>query len=140
MNYKSEDGYTFIIVIWAIVILSFIFLSLFDEIFLERYLVEYEINQKNIRQTELSVLERAISILNNDEIKEYDAVDNQWAKVVNNEINNIKYQIEIKDYGSKLNINFLEVDKLKEKDWWQEEVEILMSEGLIEDLFLLKDI
>lgn len=137
---KNEEGYTLIIVIWAIVILSFIFVSLIDEVSLDRHLVNYEIKEKKIRQTEISALTMAINKLRQDETMNYDGSDDGWAKGILTEINDIKCQVMITDYGSKININFIDIDLLTELPWWNEEIAEILDEGLISDPVLLKDV
>ncbi|MEJ6951297.1 hypothetical protein [Natronospora cellulosivora (SeqCode)] len=140
LTIKNDEGYTFLIVIWTIVILSFIFVNLVDEVFLDRHLLEYEMRELNLRQAEISALKMAINTLKQDEIIDYDAFDNIWANEIETEINSIKCKIVIKDYGSKLNINYIDTGLLEEELWWEEEIENRLAEGMIPDLVLLRDI
>ncbi|QTL97153.1 hypothetical protein GM661_03760 [Iocasia frigidifontis] len=137
---KNEEGYTLIIVIWAVVILSFIFINLVDEISLDRHLAEYEIGEKKIRQVEISALNMAINKLRQDETTTYDGPDDEWVEGILTEINDINCQVMITDYGSKININFIDIDLLTELPWWNEEISEVLDEGLISDPVLLKDV
>lgn len=135
----NETGYALIIVLWAVVILSIIFVNLADEVHLNSVLVKNNLDESKLQQVAVSGVMKGINQLKVDKT-EYDTKKDQWTKEIEDQLDNLKYKVEIKDVGSRLNINYSRYEILSELNWWDEELEKrLVEEGLIPDLKLLKD-
>lgn len=139
---KNESGYTLIIVLWALVILSIIFLCLYDEVSLDNYVVRNDMTEVELKNSAVNAVTLAIYKLKNDET-EYDSLDDQWTKDLRGYLKNgeIEYRITIEDIGSKLNINYTSLDILKNISWWNEDLEaILKDKDPVIDMRLTKNL
>ncbi|WP_018248983.1 type II secretion system minor pseudopilin [Orenia marismortui] len=141
---ENCDGYALIIVLWTLVILSVIFVNLFDEVQLNSFLIRNNLDKKKIYNTSLSGIIMGIDKLKSDNT-EYDIPEDEWNKNLEGTEDQLEYKVEIEDIGSKLNINYTKQDILSKLDWWNEEVEQQIEEkiakqGFVINLLLIKDI
>ncbi|AGB41468.1 type II secretory pathway, component PulK [Halobacteroides halobius DSM 5150] len=135
---NKNQGYALIIVLWTIVILSIILTSLVDEVSLNTMLVSNNLQQKRTDQVAVSGVMLGINQLKKDKT-DYDTNNDQWTKVIEGELNNLKYKVRIKDIGSKFNINYNSYQLFYSFGWWNRELEKRLKQGLISDLVLMKD-
>ncbi|MFP4662090.1 MAG: general secretion pathway protein GspK [Halanaerobiales bacterium] len=135
---KKEEGYTLIIVLWSIVILTIIFSYILDNYYLDSHLIENYSEQKQLRDTSMSAYNIAVNTLMNDQTL-YDTVQDNWLKAIEGSNGIVDYQVKISDAGSFLNINFVELDVLREIEGWDSQVEDLIEGELVADLFMLED-
>lgn len=139
---KEEDGYALIIVLWSIVILSIIFSYLLDDFFLDSYLVEAYSQQQKLKETALSVYNIGLNTLLNDKTI-YDTGRDDWINEFKGDINDIKYTMNIEDIGSKINLNYDNLDILNELDDWDgdvDEIRTCLEEDILPDILFLKGV
>ncbi len=141
---EDNRGYALLIILWTLVILGVIFSSLVDETYLSTLLVKNSLDNKRVDQALVSGVMLGIEQLLSDKT-DYDTVEDQWLEVMQSELDNIQYQVEIKDVGSRLNINYLPYGSLEYFDWWdkkkeKEFKELIKEEGLIYQLSMLESI
>jgi general secretion pathway protein K len=141
MNSKLEDeGYTLLIVLWVIVILSVVLVNLVMELQLESFVVKNNLTDSQVEQAEVSGIMAGINQLKQDET-EFDARDDEWTNTITEEIGGSEYKVNIKPLDNKLNINYIPYKVLKELDWWTKEIqEKIEKEDTIPDLLMIKDI
>ena len=140
--FNKEEGYTLIIVLWSIVILTLIFSYLLDDFFLENFLVENYARQQEIKETALSAYNIGLNFLLNDETL-YDAGSDPWVKGVKGEIDGFKYTVSIKDIGSRINLNYDDPEIIERIDDWEGDLAKIyeyLEEGLMADLLFLKEL
>ncbi|MFP4017419.1 MAG: general secretion pathway protein GspK [Halanaerobiales bacterium] len=135
---KNEEGYTLIVVLWSIVILTVIFSYILDDYYLDSYLIENYSEQKQLRDTALSAYNIAVNSLMNDQTL-YDTDQDNWLKAVEGSNGIVHYQIKISDAGGFLNINYTDLDVLREIEGWETQVEDLIEGELVADPFMLED-
>ncbi|ACL70621.1 general secretion pathway protein GspK [Halothermothrix orenii] len=136
---QYEQGYTFLIVIWALVILSIIFVNLYEEVQLNNRLTEYRILQNEQKNILFSAVNIGINKLKRDKT-EYDTRNDSWLKPVNRKIKGINYKVKITDVGSRLNINYDRLSTLRLFSWWPESIEKDLKGRVIPDILLLKEV
>lgn len=139
---KEEEGYTLIIVLWSIVILTIIFSYLLDDFFLDGYLVEGYSQQQKLKEAALSVYNIGLNLLLNDETT-YDTESDDWTKEISGNINEISYTLNIKDVGSRINLNYDNLNILSELDDWDgdiEEIAFYLEEDILSDILFLRDV
>ena len=141
---NKENGYTLLIVMWGLVVLTIIFVSLLDEAFLETMITRNVMDDEEINQTARSGLIHGIDVLKSDDINDegrFDVPEDEWAEEITGELNGVEYTVNIKDAGSKLNFNYTPESIIYELDWFEEELmEEFPEDYLIADLVLVKDI
>ena len=135
--YKREEGYTLIIVLWAIVILSLIFVNLIDKTHIENVLILN--NKKNIKnyETILSAVNLGINQLKKDTTI-YDSKKDNWYKPLEGRLDGFNYTVLIRDSGSKLNINYTQKKILSKLSWWNKELKNNIGNSLVPDLLYIK--
>jgi len=136
---NNEKGYTLIIVLWTLVILGIIFSALIEEVSLNNNLLEYNLREQKIRELMVSGVMLAINKLKTDETT-FDTIRDQWHQVVKGEQDGIKYEVEILDAASKVNINYSAEALLKGFDWWNEELMERRNRSIIPDLVFIRSI
>ncbi|MFW5972256.1 MAG: hypothetical protein ACOCRL_02090 [Bacillota bacterium] len=138
--FKNEEGYTFIIVIWTLVIIGIIFSSLYDEVTLNNLLVRNNVQEKRLYQEAVSGVSLAIHALKEDETL-YDSSFDKWTEEISYEgENGITSVVNIVPIGNKLNINYTDQAILRQLNWWNENIEKEIAEVLIPDLVFMKSI
>lgn len=138
--FNKEEGYTLIIVLWSIVILTLIFSYLLDDYFLENFLVENYSRQQKIKEAAFSAYNIGLNLLLNDETL-YDAGSDPWVKGVRGEIDGLKYTVSIEDIGSRINLNYDDLEIINRLDVWEgdlAEISDCLDELLLADLIFLK--
>ena len=141
---KDDEGYALLIVLWSLVILGVIFSNLTDESHLNNLLIRNSLDNKEVDQTLVSGIKLAINKLINDKT-DYDTKDDQIFKAIETNLNGVNCLVEIKDVGSKLNINYISYNILDNFSWWNAKPEkkfkkFIKEKGLIYKLSLLKKI
>ncbi len=135
---KNEEGYTLIIVLWSIVILTIIFSYLLDDVILDSHLIEGYSQQKQLREVALSAYNLGINTLLNDQTG-YDSNQDDWLNPIEGSMDGLSYLVKISDVGSRLNINYEDLAILREVQGWDKQIEGLIEEGLIADLYLMNN-
>jgi hypothetical protein len=108
------------------------------EVHLSSLLLRNNLDERKVRQVNISAFNLAINSLLEDE-SDFDTKWDKWIIDKKGEIDNIKYEIEIEDIGSKFNINFSNYIFLSQLACWNNNMENMLNESLIYDLFLLKN-
>lgn len=140
-NITGEQGYTLIIVLWGLVILSIILIGLLEEVSLETLITGNTLEEREREQTVRSAVIRGIELLKNDETPEYDTPEDEWADEIQGELNGIEYNVNIRDAGSKLNLNYTPSDILNQLEWYDDKLkEELPEDQLIPDIELVEEI
>lgn len=133
-----KEGYTLIVVLWALVILSVIFINLVDEVSINGLLVYHNLEEKKIYQNTVSGIMQGINLLKNDK-GDFDIEGEEFKKPIEFEVDGINYQVKIKDIGNKLNINYAPFTILSSYDWWNENLKNkLVQEELIPAISLFE--
>ena len=102
---KSEKGVALIVVLWVMVILSFLLISLSEDIQLESYLTRNIMEKTHIKYVAQAGIARGIAALQNDETLA-DGVDENWVEPIEAQIEDKgTFEVEIEDIGSRFNIN-----------------------------------
>ena len=137
-NYRQDEaGYTLIIVIWILVILSIILLNLVDEITLDNLLLSYQQQEKLARQTALSGIAAGIAKLQEDDTLA-DSYRDDWARQLTGSLNSLDYLVEIADVGSRINLNYDQEELLTTLTWWNEQLSLVTRETIIPHLLLIR--
>lgn len=136
---EEQEGYTLIIVLWSIIILTIIFLYLLDDVLINNYLIEGYSQQIKLRQVALSAYNIGLNMLLNDETL-YDSEKDLFFQPVQGKINGTEYSIYITDTGSRVNVNYDDISILKKADGWDDKLEIYLESNLVPDLLFLKNI
>lgn len=132
---KDQEAYTLIIVLWSLVILAIIFSYLLDEVILENYIIEASNQEKRLRQAALSAIHQGIYVLINDD-SIADTKKDSWLEPVIGKYDEITYQIQIEDIGSRLNVNYSKKEILDEIPLFQGNNDFI--DGLIAEPYFLK--
>lgn len=135
---EEQEGYTLIIVLWSIIILTIIFIYLLDDVLINNYLLKGYSQHITIRQAALSGYNIGVNLLLNDKTI-YDSEKDPCFQPVHGSIEGVEYSIFIKDTGSKLNINYDEISILKELEGWNDELESYLENNLVPDLIFIQD-
>lgn len=137
--HKKIRGYTLIIVLWAIVIISLTLTSLIDEVHLNNLILRYNLDERQFNQVATAGIIKGINQLLIDETT-YDTKFDLWYKELKEETQEFTSTIKIEDIGSRLNINFAPFKIIEELDFWEEELtEELKELDLIPNLIFLKE-
>ncbi len=103
----SKDGVALILVLWAIVILSFLLLSLTEEIQLESYLTRNLLEQTQLQHIAQAGIARGIAALEGDQTI-VDGRTEIWLAPIIGEIEDQGiFEVTIEDIGSKFNMNYI---------------------------------
>ncbi len=136
---KNEEGYTLIIVLWSIVILTIIFSYLLDDVILDSHLIEGYSQQKQLREVALSAYNIGINSLLNDQTV-YDSSQDDWLNPIEGSMEGVSYLVKISDIGSRLNINYEDLAILREIKGWDEQIEAHIEKSLIAELYLINNL
>lgn len=106
MKLIKNEGFALIIILWVIVIVSFLLISLTEDIYLESYLTRNLLNQVQIQQIAQAGIARGIAALLNDETL-VDGREDGWTKPIFGRIEDQgTFKVVIEDIGSRINANF----------------------------------
>jgi type II secretory pathway component PulK len=112
---SDQRGATFIIVIWVIVIITFLLGSAVEEVDLDLNLSKNFSHWTSSYYLARAGVEEAITFLLDDD-NEYDSLDEPWSLLSERpwiELSTGEYQVKIEDEGSKLNLNTITESLLK---------------------------
>lgn len=103
---RSENGAALILVLWTVVILSFLLLSLAEEIQLESFLTRNLMDQIQVEFIAKAGISRAIADLKGD-LTVADGVNEPWLLPIRGSIDDRgSFEVTIEDIGSRININY----------------------------------
>lgn len=106
-RWGSEDGLALIVVLWTIVILSFLLLSLSEDIQLESFLTRNLMEQIQVQFIAQAGISRGIAELTGDRTIS-DGIQEKWLTPVQGQIDNRgSFVVQIEDIGSRFNINYI---------------------------------
>lgn len=106
-RWKTNDGVALIMVLWTIVILSFLLLSLSEDIQLESFLTRNLMDQEQVEFLAQAGIARGLAEITGDRTLA-DGKDEPWSKPINASIDNRgSFEVKIEDIGCRLNINFV---------------------------------
>lgn len=106
-HFKSNDGVALIMVLWAIVILSFLLISLSEDIRLESFLTRNLMDQTQIQYIAQAGLARGLAELTNDQ-SIADGLQEKWLQPIKGQIEDRgSFVVSIEDIGSRFNMNYI---------------------------------
>ena len=137
----KEEGYALLLVIFAMTILSVIFINLVEVIHVNNLLVRNNLNERELRLAAESGLVRGIKKLLTDDTLS-DSYDDDWTKPFSGIAGRIAYEVTIEDIGSRLNINYTSYRIISEcLPWWKPSFQTeLEKHGLCSELVSLREI
>ncbi|MFW6238806.1 MAG: hypothetical protein ACOC5A_06190, partial [Halanaerobiales bacterium] len=136
---SGEQGYTLIMVLWGVVILTIILAGLLEEVSLETLITENTMRQKEREQTVRSAVMQAIELLKKDETPDADTPQDEWSREIKDELNGIEYTLNIEDGGSKFNPNYTPGELLSQLEWYDEDFRETLPDKLIPDIELIEE-
>ncbi|MCK4257730.1 MAG: general secretion pathway protein GspK [Halanaerobiales bacterium] len=105
--WESEDGVALIIVLWTIVLLSFLLVSLSEDVQLESFLTRNILDETQLQYIALAGISRGIGELTRDQTLA-DGKDESWLKSIQAQMENQgEFEVSIDEIGSRFNINFV---------------------------------
>ncbi|AZR72569.1 hypothetical protein BBF96_03715 [Anoxybacter fermentans] len=126
---RSEDGIALIMVLWTIVILSFLMISLSEDIQLESFLTRNLMEQNQVQFIAQAGIARGLAELKGDKTLA-DGKQEHWLIPIKGQIEDRgTFEVVIEDIGSRFNINYIGepvlshivVDFSKEFAGWRKE-------------------
>lgn len=103
----ADDGVALIVVLWMIVILSFLLISLTEDIQLESFLTRNLIEQTAVQQIAQAGIARGLAELIGDQTF-VDGQDERWLKPIKGQIEDQgSFEVTVEDIGSRFNLNYL---------------------------------
>ncbi len=105
--WESENGIALIIVLWTIVILSFLLVSLSEDIQLETFLTRNLLDETQLQYIAQAGISRGIGELTRDQTL-IDGTDELWLESIQAQIENLgEFEVKIDEIGSRFNINYV---------------------------------
>lgn len=140
-HFKSNDGVALIMVLWTIVILSFLLVSLAEDIRLESFLTRNLMDQIQVQYIAQAGIARGLAELTNDQ-SIADGLQENWLVPIKGQIENQgTFKVSIEDIGSRFNINYIGEPVLGQliaefepefKDWRLENLPIYLVQEIEE--------
>ena len=110
-NPKYNSGLSLIAVMWIVTILTVLASEFLYSMQLEIRIARNWTDQISAFYAAKGGFETAIAILKEDEM-EYDSLDEDWAQVVTDELNNSTYETMVMDESAKINVNTADEETL----------------------------
>lgn len=118
--------------------MTIIFLYLLDDVLINNYLLKGYADYITMRQAALSGYNIGVNLLLNDK-SIYDTEKDPSFQPIHGSIDGVEYLVLIKDAGSRPNVNYDDINILKELEGWNDELETYLENNFIPDLLFIKD-